>query len=344
MDEIEVNQVDINTASLEEIDAIPGVGTSLAQRIIDARPFTDIDDLLRVNGIGENFANKLAPYITFSKPSTSEEVKAKEDTDVNKASESEVISKNVVEEVSKTSVDEIPAENESVEIPVEESDASIQTETDVEDASYTVLDEGEESDSTEETEQADEQTPDETEGEATAGKAEGTKPETTTEPASPVKSSGVGKERSGMDSKTIWLVIGASLITWIVTMILVFGILAGLNGGNLTYVSPADFNSLTAQVNDLDNRMTTVEDSISGIRERLDNLEALSGRVAQVEQTAEELQTQNKKLTSQVDELSSQVNQMSEDVETLKEFNSRYSTFMENLRDLLITLFPPTEE
>ncbi|OGZ66510.1 MAG: hypothetical protein A3C50_00455 [Candidatus Staskawiczbacteria bacterium RIFCSPHIGHO2_02_FULL_43_16] len=46
-------RVDINTAPLGQLDEIVGIGPTLAQRIIDARPYSSIDDLLKVKGIGE---------------------------------------------------------------------------------------------------------------------------------------------------------------------------------------------------------------------------------------------------------------------------------------------------
>jgi competence ComEA-like helix-hairpin-helix protein len=45
--------VDLNTASLEELDRIEGVGPATAEKIINARPFSSVDDLLKVKGIGE---------------------------------------------------------------------------------------------------------------------------------------------------------------------------------------------------------------------------------------------------------------------------------------------------
>ncbi|MGB9743535.1 MAG: helix-hairpin-helix domain-containing protein, partial [Minisyncoccales bacterium] len=46
------NSVEINTASLGELDKLTGVGPSTAQKIIDGRPFFSLDDLINVSGIG----------------------------------------------------------------------------------------------------------------------------------------------------------------------------------------------------------------------------------------------------------------------------------------------------
>jgi len=59
--------VDINSATLEQLTTVPGIGPSLAQRIIEFRekqgPFQRIEDLLKIRGIGERSLEKIRPHV-----------------------------------------------------------------------------------------------------------------------------------------------------------------------------------------------------------------------------------------------------------------------------------------
>ena len=61
-----VGSVRINSASAEELEALPGVGPALAQRIVNERSkgrFTSADDLVRVPGIGKAKLEKMRSYV-----------------------------------------------------------------------------------------------------------------------------------------------------------------------------------------------------------------------------------------------------------------------------------------
>jgi beta-lactamase superfamily II metal-dependent hydrolase len=56
-------QVDLNEASEDELEALPGIGPTLARRIVGGRPYRSIDDLKNVRGIGEARAEQLRPLV-----------------------------------------------------------------------------------------------------------------------------------------------------------------------------------------------------------------------------------------------------------------------------------------
>lgn len=55
--------LDLNTATVEQLDGLPGIGPALAKRIIEARPFATVDELTRVSGIGPAVLAKLRPLV-----------------------------------------------------------------------------------------------------------------------------------------------------------------------------------------------------------------------------------------------------------------------------------------
>lgn len=63
-------QIDVNTATVEELQQLPAIGPKLAERIVAERtkkPFETIDDLRRVGGIGVKTLEKLRPHVVIGK-------------------------------------------------------------------------------------------------------------------------------------------------------------------------------------------------------------------------------------------------------------------------------------
>ena len=63
--------VDLNNASVDELQGIPGIGKVMAQRIVAWRdehgPFRRVEDLMKVKGVGEKTFDKLRPYVKVGK-------------------------------------------------------------------------------------------------------------------------------------------------------------------------------------------------------------------------------------------------------------------------------------
>lgn len=63
----EAGKININTASIDELVTIPGIGEVLAKRIISYReqyPFCDINEIKNVIGIGDYVYEKIKNFIT----------------------------------------------------------------------------------------------------------------------------------------------------------------------------------------------------------------------------------------------------------------------------------------
>lgn len=99
------NLININSANLQELQRINGVGPAIAQRIIDYRnthgAFTQVDDLQKVRGIGPKTMERIRPQVTvqggasyqsYTTPQQKSQVSSGSTNliDINHASESEL--------------------------------------------------------------------------------------------------------------------------------------------------------------------------------------------------------------------------------------------------------------
>jgi competence ComEA-like helix-hairpin-helix protein len=67
--------IDLNAATIKELEELPGVGQVTAQRIIEARQksgrFRRVEDLLAIRGISTKRLEALRPYVRVSPPPSS---------------------------------------------------------------------------------------------------------------------------------------------------------------------------------------------------------------------------------------------------------------------------------
>ena len=64
-------KVNINTAGVDELVALPGIGRAYAERIVEYRqkngPFKKVEDILNVRGIGEKTFERIRDRLTIGK-------------------------------------------------------------------------------------------------------------------------------------------------------------------------------------------------------------------------------------------------------------------------------------
>jgi comEA protein len=64
--------INLNTATSEELQLVPGIGPVTAEKILKMRkaygPFKSVDDLRAIRGIGPKRLEKMRRYLTVSKP------------------------------------------------------------------------------------------------------------------------------------------------------------------------------------------------------------------------------------------------------------------------------------
>jgi prefoldin subunit 5 len=325
-------KIDPNTAGEEALAQIPGVGDEMAKRIINARPFASLEDLKMVNGIGSVFLDNISPYLEFApdEPETEEE-----GADVS----GEYEDTGTISEVEFPSEEEgIPAEGE-IAPKVEDSSERMEPPPIIEAQPESKV-------SPPEMEAQLEGEPPKSQVEIPVEEVV-TTPEKTAPPVTPPTKPG---PKLATRSQLLWVSFASGLLAFVFAVALLFGILAGINGG-LRFATPAQVQGISRELNVLSSQFGILQGDMEGLRTRMDNLEGLSGRVDQVEELSAllasdlgDLSDQVGRLNQQIVEVETQIGELENQVGLLEEQNARYQDFFNGLKDLIEILFPSEVE
>ena len=59
----EQQPVNVNTATQKELEKLPGIGKTIAERIIAGRPYASVEDLKKVEGVGKKTFEKIKDLV-----------------------------------------------------------------------------------------------------------------------------------------------------------------------------------------------------------------------------------------------------------------------------------------
>jgi prefoldin subunit 5 len=323
-----------NTADLESLTRVPGIGPALAKLIIAARPFATLDDLGKVSGVGPQSIQVLLPYLTLDDDLTPGSLPEAED---QPGPESVLVTGDEPLEAAETA----PAagtENKP-EIP-DIIDAGLDEEVATPEPAEIAPD------------QAVKPTIEEPAYRASPTGARDGAAEIPAAPAPPTEN------RVAIESVTradlVRLVLISSLLTMLLTVFVILTILFSINRGSLQFALPRDVRQLSQQADELDRKLSVLGNDQEALRTRLDNLESMAGRMKELEilsaetrslvdsnvTQVQDLTTQANTLTQRVDSINGQVEKINSQVNSLQSSSDRFQQFLDGLAALLTNLAP----
>lgn len=357
--------VNPNTADQETLSLLPGVGPVLAERIIAARPYENLQDLTRVRGVGADTVEPWGDLLTFS--SETDEVSFEAKVQPVSAADVHAEPSMEVEEVESWPSEEATEEKEGTEMepnaaagpetrPLETE--RLDSERFVADRLAAKEEPGAGPNVPEEpSEEVEEEEPGPSEAEpqeALPPLPEAVPEEEPERPKRPVTRRYVG-----------CLVIASGLLALALALALSLGILAQLNDNRLQYASPAEVNQLALRVEGLETRAESLAQDVEGLRTRLSNVEAIgermqavegavdtlqtdldavSERLSGAEEATAELSTQIEAIESNLSTVSDQLEELQSDVSSLQAQSGQFQAFLEGLQALIDSLFQPGEQ
>jgi DNA uptake protein ComE-like DNA-binding protein/prefoldin subunit 5 len=307
---IKLSPLDVNKAQIEDLAALPRLPRAVAEKIIAGRPYTKLEDLRAIKGMGARSLEQLEPYLVID-----EIVEGKEEKST--IEESSVQPLIAVGSTTGTQAVLLPSEElkeEEAQIPEKQSFPP----------EAPVLES-----------QSAQASPPHEKKPWTTRAIQIIAPETTLPPRH-------GETPSFLTrGDGIAWAFGIGVLAVILSVIVSLSILAIANGG-LRFGSVQQVSALQGDLQALQAQATVLVQDVDGLRNRLDGLETLSGQINTLENQVDTLDLNVQDLNGQIDGFQTQLDSINSEISLIQQGYQKFEQFLNGLNELMGNLFNGT--
>lgn len=260
----------LNEAKRDDLITLPGIGPSLADQLVNNRPFDSLESVIGVKGISANLLEKGSAFL-------------------------------------------FPADTQH---PKDETVVRGQLVTRLSDLGKKTL-----------------------EGFSEFGDAVGKRGQAVRQAveALPEKLEGVPNSQ-----RSLWGTLLRNSITVLIAVLVTLIVLGSING-SLKYSTGTQYLTMQREITQIVTQLDSLQENLTGLRTRLNALEGLGERTAELEITQDELVLGLTDTNDKVADMQAQVSDINEKISHFEERAQRFETFLIDLNTLLDNLFTPQE-